>query len=46
MDRNGTCTVYIAPLDVQLDCDDRTMVQPDVLIVCDKEKENRMNTEE
>ena len=43
MDRNGPCTVYIAPLDVQLDCDDRTMVQPDVLIVCDKDKETRRN---
>ena len=28
----------IAPVDVQLDCDDRTMVQPDVLVVCDREK--------
>ena len=28
----------IAPLDVQLDRDDRTMVQPDVLVVCDRSK--------
>ena len=28
----------ISPLDVQLDCDDRTMVQPDVIIVCDRDK--------
>ena len=32
------CTVFVAPLDVQLDCDDRTMVQPDVLVICGKEK--------
>ena len=28
----------LAPLDVQLDCDDRTMVQPDLLVVCDRSK--------
>ena len=27
---------FIAPVDVQLDQDDRTVVQPDVLIVCDR----------
>ena len=27
-----------APMDVQLDCDDRTVVQPDILIVCDRKK--------
>ena len=31
----------IAPIDVQLDCDDRTMVQPDVFIICDKSKVTR-----
>lgn len=30
-----------APVDVQLDCDDKTMVQPDVLILCDRDKERR-----
>ena len=34
----GECVPAIAPVDVQLDCDDRTMVQPDVLIVCDRDK--------
>ena len=34
----GTCKAFFAPLDVQLDCDDYTMLQPDILIVCDKEK--------
>ena len=33
------CKVYVAPRDVQLDPDDdRTMVQPDILIVCDRSK--------
>lgn len=27
-----------SPVDVRLDCDDRTIVQPDVLILCDKDK--------
>lgn len=27
-----------APVDVQLDSDDKTMVQPDVLITCDRKK--------
>ena len=38
MDNNGNCEVGIAPIDVQLDCDDKTMVQPDVLILCNHEK--------
>lgn len=29
---------FSAPVDVQLDCDEKTMVQPDVLVVCDREK--------
>ena len=35
---HGTCLPMISPLDVQLDRDERTMVQPDVLIVCDTSK--------
>lgn len=34
----GSCIVFPAPTDVQLDCDDKTMVQPDVLVVCDRSK--------
>ena len=37
-DSKGKCVPMLAPLDVQLDCDDRTMVQPDVLVVCDRER--------
>ena len=37
---NGDCIPFISPSDVRLDIlkDDRTMVQPDVFIVCDEEK--------
>lgn len=34
--KKGNCLPMISPLDVQLDCDDRTMVQPDVVIICDR----------
>lgn len=34
----GKCMTVTAPLDVQLDCDDKTMVQPDVIIICDRSK--------
>lgn len=34
----GECVPVIAPVDVQLDCDNKTMVQPDVLIICDAQK--------
>lgn len=29
------CKPLVAPIDVQLDADDRTMVQPDVIVCCD-----------
>ena len=34
----GSCLTSIAPTDVQLDGDDKTMVKPDVLVVCDRNK--------
>ena len=35
----GNCKVYVAPRDVQLDPgDDKTIVQPDILVVCDRSK--------
>ena len=37
--KNGTCETFAAPSDVQLDCDDKTIVQPDVFVVCDREKQ-------
>lgn len=36
--QSGECIPMMAPVDVRLDCDDRTMVQPDVLILCDRSK--------
>ncbi len=38
MEHGGECMPFMSPVDVQLDCDDRTVVQPDVLIVCDRSK--------
>ena len=38
-ERNGEdCLILVSPVDVQLDMDDRTMVQPDIVILCDLEK--------
>ena len=34
----GPCIAITAPTDVQLDCDDKTMVQPDVFVICDRKK--------
>ncbi|MDD3251121.1 MAG: Uma2 family endonuclease [Lachnospiraceae bacterium] len=34
----GTCLPMVSPMDVQLDCDDKTMVEPDVMVVCDRDK--------
>ena len=35
---NGSCHPYVSPIDVQLNSDDKTIVQPDVIVVCDKKK--------
>ena len=40
-DHDGNCMVYIAPFAVQLDRDDRTMVEPDIAVVCDRNKLKR-----
>lgn len=32
------CEVLISPLGVQLDCDEKTLVQPDVMAICDTDK--------
>ena len=39
----GTCMVFEGPIDVQLDCDNKTMIQPDILVVCGREKFGRKN---
>lgn len=38
--RKGSCKVLFSPLDVRLDNDDKTMLQPDLIILCDKEKDD------
>lgn len=37
----GDCFALEAPMDVQLDCDNRTMVQPDVIVLCDRGKRRK-----
>lgn len=37
----GKCMPFVSPIDVQLDCDQKTMVQPDVLVLCDLGKIKR-----
>ena len=34
----GSCKPYISPVDVQLDRDDKTMVQPDVVVMCNRDQ--------
>lgn len=36
-----SCMPFISPIDVNLDNDDRTMVQPDVIVVCEKNTNNK-----
>ncbi|HJB00807.1 MAG TPA: Uma2 family endonuclease [Candidatus Mediterraneibacter merdavium] len=36
--KGGNCLVLASPVDVQIDCDDRTMLEPDVIVVCDPSK--------
>ena len=35
---HGMCSPMLAPSNVQLDCDDKTMVQPDFFVICDRDK--------
>ena len=37
-DHGGPCVPFLAPTDVQLDSDNKTVVQPDVFIICDKNR--------
>lgn len=34
----GPCEVFLSPLDVFLDSDDSTVVQPDLMIICDQKR--------
>lgn len=37
-ENGGSCEVFTAPFDVQLDCDEKTMVQPDISVVCSPDR--------
>lgn len=40
--KQGTCITFVSPIDVKLrEDDDKTMVQPDVLVQCDRDKIKR-----
>ena len=41
IEKEGPCQVYIAPRGVRLDRDEKTMVEPDVLIICDPHRDRR-----
>ncbi len=41
MDNDGSCQPVMSPVDVQLDCDEKTMLQPDVAILCREERIKR-----
>ena len=36
--KNGNCSVFPAPFDVKLSDDPLTIVQPDLMVICDKDK--------
>lgn len=40
-EKKGACLPIVAPMDVQLDCDDKTIVEPDVMILCDRSRLKR-----
>ncbi len=37
--KKDNCKPLLSALDVRVDCTDRTMVQPDIVIICDKNKD-------
>ncbi len=41
--KNGKCKVFLSPFDVQLDRDQWTMVQPDLVVICKRNKITRKN---
>lgn len=42
VDKNkGKCKVLPAPFDIQLNKDNKTMVQPDVVVICEKDRINK-----
>ena len=45
-EKQGKCIAFTAPADVQLFHDDRTVVQPDVFVVCDRDKLTRQRVQD
>ncbi len=43
VEKHEECELLIAPVDVMLDRDDRTVVQPDLLVICDRGKDKVKN---
>jgi Uma2 family endonuclease len=43
--KEGTCKVFIAPFDVKLDQDSMTMVQPDLMVICNRDKVSQTRCE-
>ncbi len=39
--QGGSCLVFSAPVNVHLDADDRTVVAPDITVLCDRDKFRR-----
>lgn len=37
-ENNGSCVPFISPIAVRLNCDDRTMVEPDFIVVCNRDR--------
>ena len=38
----GKCIPFEAPTDVQLNSDDKTVVQPDIMVICNRDKINKL----
>ncbi len=38
IDKGGSCIPFISPIDVQLDNDEKTMIEPDVIIICNRDQ--------
>ena len=43
--KNGKCKVFEAPVDVQLNCDNKTMLQPDVMVICNHDRMTSKNVQ-
>lgn len=37
-EKEGNCQTLVSPVAVRLDCDDKTWLEPDIIVVCDEDK--------